>query len=374
MLIYRQDCRHFTGEKPCAPHKQEGVVCDGCPRYEPVKERMLIVKLDAAGDVLRSTAILPAYKKANPGLSIWWVTENVSKPLLEKNPYIDVLLTPDALLPVTLSVVTFGRAYNFDMSRKAAAILAVANSPSKKGFGLSPEGSVVPLETIGEEWFEMGLFDTVKRANQKTYQSHLFKLGGLTYQGEEPQLILTPKEKDWALAFAKKNKLAVFKKIVGFNIGSGGRWPMKRWRLDGFAWLAKALKKKYPKVGILLYGGPEERELMPALSKKLKGLVLPTGTENTMRQFASLVGLADVMVTGDTLALHVAIALNKRTVAYFGPTSDVEIDLYGRGEKVLPRHPCQCYYQNQCTQKVSCMDNLEEKDMLAAVERQMKLA
>lgn len=111
---------------------------------------------------------------------------------------------------------------------------------------------------------------------------------------------------------------------------------------------------------------------MPALAKKLKGACIPTGTENTLRQFASLVGLADVMVTGDTLALHVAVALGKRVVAYFGPTSDAEIDLYGRGEKVLPSSPCQCYYQNQCIQKVSCMDNLEEKDMLAAVERQLK--
>ncbi|MGH7740336.1 MAG: glycosyltransferase family 9 protein [bacterium] len=374
MLIYRPDCRHFTGEKPCLPHKQEGVVCDGCPRYEPVKERLLIVKLDAAGDVLRSTSILPAFKKANPELSIWWVTENSSKPLLDKNPYIDVLLGVEPLLPVTLASVSFDRAFNFDMSRKAAAILTVANSRIKKGFGLSEEGSVVPLEKTGEEWFEMGLFDKVKRANQRTYQSHLFQLGGLTYQGEEPQLVLTQKEKDWALAFARKNKLSRFKKIVGFNIGSGGRWPMKRWRLDGFAWLAKAIKKKHPKVGVLLYGGPEERELMPALSKQLKGLVLPTGTENTLRQFAALVGLADVLVTGDTLALHISIALNKRTVAYFGPTSDVEIDLYGRGEKVVPRKPCQCYYQNQCTQKTSCMDNLEEKDLLAAVERQLKLA
>lgn len=374
MLIYRPDCRHFTGEKPCLPHKQEGVVCDGCPRYEPVKERLLIVKLDAAGDVLRSTAILPAFKKANPGLSIWWVTENSSKPLLDKNPYIDVLLGVDPLLPVTLVTVSFDRAFNFDMSRKAAAILTAANSRIKKGFGLSEEGAVVPLEKTGEEWFEMGLFDKVKRANQRTYQSHLFQLGGLTYQGEEPQLVLTPKEKDWALEFARKNKLSRFKKIVGFNIGSGGRWPMKRWRLDGFAWLAKALKKKHPKVGLLLYGGPEERELMPALSKQLKGLVLPTGTENSLRQFSALVGLADVLVTGDTLALHISIALNKRTVAYFGPTSDVEIDLYGRGEKVLPRKPCQCYYQNQCTQKTSCMDNLEEKDLLAAVERQLKSA
>jgi ADP-heptose:LPS heptosyltransferase len=372
MSFYKQDCRHFTGEKPCAPHKAEGVVCRDCPRYDPVKERVLIVKLDAAGDVLRSTSILPAFKTHHPGLSIWWVTENSSKPLLEKNPYIDVLLGIDPVLSGLLSTVTFNRAYNFDMGRKAAAILAIANSPSKKGFGLSPEGSVVPLETAGAEYFEMGIFDSVKRANQKTYQYHLFRIGGFDYQGEKPQLVLTAKEKEWGQAFAKKNRLSKFKKIVGFNIGSGGRWPMKRWRLEGFEWLARQVKKKIPKTGILLYGGPEEKELMPALAKKLKGICIPTGTENTLRQFASLVGLSDVLVTGDTLALHVAVALEKRVVAYFGPTSDTEIDLYGQGEKVIPISPCQCYYQSQCTAKISCMDNLKEKDMLAAVLRQLE--
>ncbi len=338
-----------------------------------MKERVLIVKLDAAGDVLRSTSILPAFKASQPGLSIWWVTEASSKPLLEKNPHIDVLLSVDPALPGLLGAASFGRAYNFDMGRKAAAILALADSPLKKGFGLSKEGSVVPLGPEAEEWFEMGIFDTAKRANQKTYQEHLFHIAGFQYKGEAPQLVLTPKEKEWASqGFAKKNRLSRLKKIVGFNIGSGGRWPMKRWRLEGFEWLARRLKKKYPGIGVLLYGGPEERELMPALAKKLKGLCLPTGTENTLRQFAALVGLCDVMVTGDTLALHVAVALGKRLVAYFGPTSDAEIDLYGRGEKVLPILPCQDYYKGECSQKVSCMDNLEEKDMLAAVERQLQ--
>ena len=374
MLYFRSDCRHFSGEKPCAPHKAEGVVCRNCARFEAVEERILVIKLDAAGDVLRSTCLLPALKAAHPRAAIWWVTENSSKPLLEKNPYIDTLLTPEGPLGGYLGTTSFSLAYNFDMSRKAAAILQLANSTQKHGFGLSKEGVVVPLDPYAEEWFEMGLFDTVKRANQRTFQDHLFQLAGLKYGGERPQLILTPKEKEWGIEFAKKNRLSKFKKIVGFNIGSGGRWPMKRWRLDGFAWLAKSIRKKHPKVGVLLYGGPEEKELMPSLAKKLKGACIPTGTQNTLRQFASLVNLCDVMVTGDTLALHVAVALHKRLVAYFGPTSDVEIDLYGSGEKVLPISPCEDYYKGECTQKISCMDNLKEKDMLSAVERQIKLA
>jgi heptosyltransferase-2 len=373
MSFYKQDCRHFTGEKPCAPHKAKGVVCSDCTLYDPVKERILIVKLDAAGDVLRSTSILPAMKTTNPGLSIWWVTENTSKPLLEKNPFIDVLLGVDPVLSELLKKVTFNKAYNFDMGRKAAAILGMANSSHKVGFGLSAEGSVVPLESNAEKWFEMGIFDSVKRANLDTYQKHLFHIGGYEYHGEKPQLILSQAEKDWATKFAQKSHLSKFKKLVGFNIGSGGRWPMKRWRLEGFEWLAKQLKKKNPKVGLLLYGGPEEKELMPALARKLKKICIPTGTENTLRQFSSLMGLTDLLITGDTLALHVAIALEKRVVAYFGPTSDTEIELYNLGEKVIPTHPCMCYYQNQCSAKVSCMDNLKEKDMLAAVERQLKL-
>jgi heptosyltransferase-2 len=84
------------------------------------------------------------------------------------------------------------------------------------------------------------------------------------------------------------------------------------------------------------------------------------------------VDLCDVLVSGDTLALHIGIALKKRLVAYFGPTSDTEIDVYDSGEKVMPIAPCECYYQGQRTAKVSCMQNLKEKDMLAAVERQLK--
>ena len=92
MLLYHADCRHFSGEKPCAPHKSEGVVCRDCPRYDPVTERILIVKLDAAGDVLRTTCILPAFRRHFPKASLWWVTDPFSRPLLSGHPDLDVLL------------------------------------------------------------------------------------------------------------------------------------------------------------------------------------------------------------------------------------------------------------------------------------------
>lgn len=371
MQFYRADCRYFTGEKPCVPHKTEGVHCRDCSRYDPATERILIVKLDAAGDVLRTTAILPAFRKHFPQASLWWVTDPFSKPLLAGNPDVDVLLPLDASLPGILQATTFSLAFNFDMSRRAGGILRLANSTVKRGFGLSSEGAVVPLNEEAEDWYEMGIFDSTKKANTRTYQEHLFRIAGFEYAGERPRLFLSSFEKEWAQAFARRHRLHRFDRILGLNIGAGGRWAMKRWRPEGFARLARLVRKIHPKTGILLYGGPEEKELMPSLAKKMRGAAIPTGTGNDLRQFAALVDLCQVMVTGDTLALHVAVALEKRVVAYFGPTSSVEIDLYGMGDKVLPETPCQCYYQPACLQETTCMDRLGEDRMFKAVDRQL---
>ena len=53
------DCRYFLGDRPCVWHKRTGVVCE-CEHYERVTGRVLIIKLDAMGDVLRTTCLLPA--------------------------------------------------------------------------------------------------------------------------------------------------------------------------------------------------------------------------------------------------------------------------------------------------------------------------
>jgi hypothetical protein len=50
------DCKFFRGDRPCSWHKQTGVLCT-CDYYEKVEERVLVIKLDAMGDVLRGPRI-----------------------------------------------------------------------------------------------------------------------------------------------------------------------------------------------------------------------------------------------------------------------------------------------------------------------------
>jgi hypothetical protein len=69
------------------------------------------------------------------------------------------------------------------------------------------------------------------------------------------------------------------------------------------------------------------------------------GTDNGLLRFAALVSLCSLLITSDSLALHVALARDVRTVAFFAPTSAAEIELYGLGEKVVSTARDYCSYK-----------------------------
>ena|SRR5437762_254952 len=69
----RTDCVHYLGDRPCRPHVEAGHRCT-CIHFQPTNRRGVIIKLGAAGDVLRSTPLLRALDPINSGTRILWVT------------------------------------------------------------------------------------------------------------------------------------------------------------------------------------------------------------------------------------------------------------------------------------------------------------
>ncbi|MCX6640520.1 MAG: hypothetical protein NTW14_08585, partial [bacterium] len=65
--------------------------CEGCPHYEPVTRRILIIKLGAVGDVIRTTPLLRVWRQ--PGTHITWLTET---PEILPKDWIDRILRFDA--------------------------------------------------------------------------------------------------------------------------------------------------------------------------------------------------------------------------------------------------------------------------------------
>jgi ADP-heptose:LPS heptosyltransferase len=366
------DCRYFLGDRPCVWHKREGLLCT-CDRYEKIEEHVLIVKLDAMGDVLRTTTILPALAEKHPHAAIVWITRPESKPLLEHNPFIAEVIGygPDAL--TAIQARTFDRVINLDASKVSAGLASAARGPRKDGYILHHNGCVAPTNAAARAWMELGVFDDLKRANRRSYQSIMAEILDLPESPSRYVLELTAAEVASAQDHLKRLGVDGNAPLVGLNTGAGERWELKQWRLDGFAELMGRLHREEG-AQLLLLGGKSERPRHEHLTK-LDGVpVFDAGNDNSLRHFASLIAQCDVIVSGDTLAMHIALAAKRRVVILFGPTSHSEIELYGLGEKVIPSMDCLVCYKERCDFVPNCMDLVDADAVSAAVRRQLGLA
>ncbi len=68
------DCIHFEGHIPCKPNKKRNKECINCDEYIKPEKRILIIKLAAIGDVIRTTPLLARYRKMYPTAHFTWIT------------------------------------------------------------------------------------------------------------------------------------------------------------------------------------------------------------------------------------------------------------------------------------------------------------
>jgi ADP-heptose:LPS heptosyltransferase len=66
-----------------------------------------------------------------------------------------------------------------------------------------------------------------------------------------------------------------------------------------------------------------------------------------------------------------SLALGRRTIVLFGPTSAAEIEMYGLGEKITPRMDCLACYKSTCDFVPNCMDLITTDMVERAVQQQL---
>ncbi len=365
----KTDCRHVRWDRPCAPHKQRGKVCGTCDEYAPVRHRVLMVKLAATGDVLRTTSFLPAIHATWPQAKVTWITRPSAVGLFAGNALVDeVLSTDDAVTAARLATETFDVVLCPDADPDAAALAAMARGRQRRGYVRDAEGHVVALGSGATRWLHMGLSDAAKKANRATYQHLVAEVLGLDPKFvREP--ILEPSAADTAWAGSFVQGLSVRGRLVGLNTGAGGRWAYKQWTREHQESFVRLVTEAGDSV--LLLGGPEEVERHRQLLAGANGRpVFDGGNHNSFGRFAALIDRCGVVVTSDSLATHVAAARKVPAVVLFGPTSSHEIELYGRGSKIVPPGlDCLCCYLPRCDRVPHCQALIEPKVVFAAVQQ-----
>lgn len=370
----KHDCRHVRWDRPCAPHKQRGKLCGSCDEYAPIRHRVLVVKLAATGDVLRTTAFLPAIHATWPQAKVTWLTRKSAVGLFDGNLLVDeVLTTDDAVTAARLATETFDVVLCPDADPDAAVLAAMAKGRERRGYVRDAGGRIVPLGPGAARWLTMGLSDTTKKRNQETYQQLVAGVLGLDPAAvTEP--ILVPGRRDAAEVATLAKALPGSGPLVGLNTGAGGRWAYKVWtREHQIAFLRLATDAG---LRVLLLGGPEEVATHQALLASAAGRpVFDGGNHNPYGRFAAWIDQCRVVVTSDSLAVHVAAARKVPAVVLFGPTSAAEIELYGRGSKIVPPGlDCLCCYLPRCDKVPHCQALIEPATVLQAVQHWLAAA
>ena len=331
-MIVKNDCLFFKGDIPCNPNKEFGYQCENCSIYKKIDKKILIIKLGAIGDVIRTTPILRKLKKEYPNAHITWLTYS---PTILNKEWIDRILTVNIESIELIKQIEFDWLINLDKDPLAISLTQQVKSERKSGFIIDDFGHAKPISSEAEnhKWIT-GLFDDKSRENKKHYLQEMFEILDYNFNDEE-YILLADKKFRWDLDHSKK--------IIGLNTGCGGRWTSRLWPNE--YWIDLAGNLIHMGFGVVFLGGEQENEKNQMLADKSGGKYF--GHFN-LQQFISLVNECDVVVTAVTMAMHIAMGLKKPTIIFNNIFNSYEFYLYGRGEVIEPIPRCECYYSPIC--------------------------
>ena len=364
------DCRHFHGYKPCFP----GTEClDECVEPAPRGREILIINLEAMGNVLTTTSMLPALKRKYPVSTITWITLKNAHRLLENNPLIDEVLVWEPEAWLKLGARKFDLAMNIDKAKNSCAFIMSVDAAQKVGYGLNRCGVIVPLNREAEYNYRLGLNDHMKfRVNRKANNQLLTEAMGLKFCRDEYILNLSGEEESFCHTYRRehvgKNGKYGGRIVVGFNTGCSQLYPNKKMTLDQHVVLINELSAD-PRLRLLLLGGPEDTERNEELVRRVGDRVLSTPTTEGVRRGLCYINLCDIVVSGDSFGMHASIGLKKHMIVWFGPTCPQEIDLFDRGIKLIPEGlECAPCWKRECPYNLECIQLIDLDAFVAGVK------
>lgn len=255
---------------------------------------VLIIKLGATGDVVRTTPLL---RRLDGPVS--WITAEKNLALLEGIDREVSCVSWENRRRV--ADTTYDLVINLEDDRETSSFLKELKFKQLFGAHLNGEDKLT-YTSDSREWFDLSLISTygrekadrLKLLNRRTYQEVIFKGLGFGFSGEPyylPPPCPTGLQGD-----------------VAISCTAGPIWPMKKWAY--YDDLKNELESEGVKVNIL--------QNRPSL----------------------LEHLADVqghrcLVSGDSLPMHLALGSGVRCVSIFTCTSPWEIYGYGLQEKVI---------------------------------------
>jgi len=282
------------------------------------------------GDILRTTVILHLFPSEH--YHVTWLVDKKGVALLHANPHIHRLLVVNPFTPHLLLSEWFDIVINFEKEPGICVVSDRIPAWRRYGFRLDNQSHAAISYDHADEALSFTTDPDAKRSKAKSWSSVLYEMLGHQYAGQP-----------YVLGYKPKSDILY---DVGFNHLIGAKFPLKRW--------------------------PEERwqELHADLSSEYS-VCWQQGT-NDIESYIEWIASCRVLVTNDSLGLHIGLALGKPVIALFGPTiaSEVEGSTLVR---ITPTVPWECIpcVESTCVKETPCMSHISVQVVSEAVRAKL---
>jgi heptosyltransferase-2 len=285
-------------------------------------------KVVSLGDVLRTTPMLEALKEKYLNSKIIFLTDKKAEELVKNNPFIDKLLIWDEFIGFLLLKEKFDIVINLEKHPGICAMADMIEAWQKYGFRL-----VSHTGDIDEYTQKVSFIDYIdnKSVKKDYWQKILIEHLGVKWKEQKYSLGYKPKSKE--------------KYDIGLNYQVGNKWPTKS--------MSKARWN-------------ELCDQLISLGYKVtwqKGL-------NSLYDYMEWINSSKLIVSQDSLGLHLAMALEKKVIGLFGATDFDEIYPYGdvkfiKSDTNCKTMPC---YKPVCENDKLCMEEISIDKIISNIK------
>ena len=304
------------------------------PPQRAVTNRLLIIRPDHLGDTLLTTPAISMIKQQRPQLSIHALCGEWSAGILDRFDEIDQVLT----LPFP----------GFQRGAAGANPYALALRSARKLRQIGYDSAIIMRpdhwwgallaalagirQRIGYDQPGVAPFLTEPRrlAHQHVVRQNLSLAAAFTGiaapDAIQLKFPLRAKERESINARLADLGISAGARIICIHPGSGAL--SKIWRADKWAALADTIARDY-EARIVFTGAADEKAIIDAIAAKMREGVISLAGATSVGQLAALYCRALLVMGPDSGAMHIAAAVDTRTVALFGPADPVEFAPWG---------------------------------------------
>lgn len=290
-----------------------------------------IGRIPSLGDVLRTTPILWALRRKYSESHITWLVSKQAEPLLHGNKLIDRVLIWDEFVAFQLIKEKFDVLINLEKIPGVCALSDMIDAWTKYGFRFDSVAGTYHAYEKGMSFIEyIRGKQTNNNQGRDFWQKVLIEMLGMEW-----------KEQQYTIGYQPKTEEVY---DVGLNYTAGYKWPTKVMPMDKW------------------------KELEQRLLDSGYRVSWQQGLES-LYEYMDWINSCKILISQDSLGVHMALAYKKKIVALFGPTDPQEI--YGYGSTIIVHSQQKCKHMPcespDCISKANCMEKMDLDEVIAGV-------